>query len=141
MADDPYRSYHFGLILDGGVAASFVECSGLGSEIDVIAYREGGARQTVRHLPGQTRMTPMTLRYGVTRSTDVWDWFQTAARGAVERRDISIVLFEQDGVSEAVRWNLHNAWISKWQAARLDAATSEVAIESVTVIYDRVERD
>ena len=32
--------------------AGFAECSGFGSSIDVIEYREGGDSATVRKLPG-----------------------------------------------------------------------------------------
>lgn len=141
MAVDPYRAFNFQLLIDSVAAASFVECSGLGASVDVIAYREGGANQTIRHLPGQLHYQPMTLRYGLTKSRDLWNWFSDASAGNFTRRNISVVMFENNGATEAIRWNLFDAWISGWQAARLDAIAGEAAIETMTVVYDRVERD
>lgn len=140
MADDPYRAFNFSLLIEGVGDARFVECSGLGADIDVIAYREGGGRQ-IRHLPGQVRNRPMILRYGVTRSREMWTWFEAASSGNPDRRNLSLLMFENDGVTEALRWNLFDAWVSGWRAATLDAATGEVAIESMTLVYDRVDRD
>ena len=83
----------------------------------------------------------MTLRFGVTRSREMRDWAEAALGGAPDRRNLSLVMHANDGVAEAVRWNLFDAWVSGWQAAQTDAATGEVAIESMTVVYDRVDRD
>lgn len=140
MAEDPHRAFNFMLLIEGVSAAGFVECSGLGADIDVIAYREGGGG-AVRHLPGQARTRPMILRYGLTRSRAMWDWFETSSTGAPDRRNVSLVMLDADGATEAMRWNLMDAWVSGWQAARLDALAGEVAIESMTVVYDRVDRD
>ena len=141
MAEDPYRAFNFALLIEGVNAGGFVECNGLGADVDVIAYREAGANQGIRHLPGQVRFRPLTLRYGLTRSREIWNWFQGAVTGEPERRNISVVMFESDGATEAFRWNLYDAWVSAWRGAKLDAATNEAAIDSVTIVYDRVERD
>jgi phage tail-like protein len=61
-------------------------------------------------------------------------------RGKVERRNISIVLVDSDGVTEAMRWNLINAWVSEWRGAVLNASTHEVAIESMTIVFETLER-
>jgi phage tail-like protein len=61
-------------------------------------------------------------------------------RGKVERRNISIVLVDSDGVTEAMRWNLINAWISEWRGAVLNASAHEVAIESMTIVFETLER-
>ena len=41
---------------------------------------------------------------------------------------------------EVLRWNLLNAWPCEWRAARLDALSKQVAIESMTLVFDSVER-
>lgn len=141
MADEPYRAFNFTLLIEGVESGHFVECSGLGAEVDVIAYREGGANQQIRHLPGQVRFQPLELHYGLSRSRELWDWFTRTLSGEAERRNVSVVMFENDGHTEAFRWNLFNAWVSRWKAARLDASVGEVAIDSMTIVYDRLERD
>ena len=141
MADDPYRAFNFTLLIEGVESGHFVECSGLGAEVDVIAYREGGANQQIRHMPGQVRFQPLELRYGLSQSRELWDWFGQTLNGETEKRNISVVMFQNDGRTEAFRWNLYSAWISGWKAAQLDASADEVAIDSMTIVYDRLERD
>ena len=137
---DPYRAYNFKLEIQGVTEGHFTECGGLGVKVDVISYREGGASQVIHRLPGQVSYADVTLRYGLTNSRQLWEWFLTSMRGKVERRNISIVLVDSDGVTEAMRWNLINAWVSEWRGAVLDASAHEVAIESVTIVFETLER-
>ena len=87
---DPYRSFNFLVELDGIAQASFTECSGLGSTTEVIENREGGDNTTVRKLPGKTSYSDITLKWGLTDSTELWDWRQQIVDGqrrAQERLD------------------------------------------------------
>ena len=137
---DPYRAYNFKLDIQGVTEGHFTECSGLGVKVDVISYREGG-NQNIYRLPGQVSYAEITLRYGVTDSTDLWTWFSKAMQGAIERRNISIVLMDTDSMTEKIRWNLENAWVSEWRGAPLDALAHEVAIETVTIVFESLKRD
>lgn len=138
---DPYRAYSFKLEIQGVTEGHFTECSGMQATVENIKYREGGAGQIVRHLPGYVDYAPVSLRYGLTSSRELWDWFQTVARGKIERRNVSILMLEADGVTEALRWNLVNAWPSQWNGAALDALAQEAAVETVTIVFDSIERD
>ena len=137
---DPYRAYNFKLVLQGVTEGHFTECSGLGIKVHAIRYRQGGVGQVVHRLPGPVEYAEVVLRYGLTASVDLWDWFQTAVKGAVERRNVSIVMLESDGSTEAMRWDLINAWPSEWRGAFLDAMGREAAIESLTLVYETLER-
>lgn len=137
---EPIRSFHFCIDIDGVREASFVYFSGAGAQIEAIPFRQGGLAQHVYQLPGQIRYTDVTLRYGVTRSSDLWQWFETGLRGEVERRNVSILMLDQNGQTESFRWNLFDAWISRWQASPLDAMANEIAIDEMTLVCERVER-
>jgi phage tail-like protein len=138
---DPYRNYNFKLEVGNDVQGHFTYCSGIGVDIDVIRYREGGERQVVRALAGQKTYREVTFQYGVTDSRDLFDWFMKAVTdGSPEPRNVSIVLLANDGVTEKVRWNLGAAWPSAWRGAALDALGREVAIESVTLVFETLER-
>lgn len=138
---EPLRSFNFALEMGDVEAGRFIECSGIGADVDVIAYREGGANANARHLAGQTRFHPVTLRFGLTSSPVLWEWFQQSMDGVPERRNVSVILFDHEAAEEAFRWNLVDAWISGWKAARLDAAASDVAVETLTLVYDALDRD
>ena len=138
--NDPYRVYNFKLEIGGVAEGHFTECEGLGIDVEAIKYREAGNSQLVRRLPGRVEYADVTLRYGLTTSTELWDWFHTAVTGTVRRENPSIVMLDPDGTTEVMRWNLINAWPAKWRGARLDAMSNEVAIESLTLVFDAMER-
>src|SRR5262249_32197341 len=137
---DPYRAYNFKLEIQGVSQGHFTECTGLGIRITDIKYREGGTSQVVLRLPGQVDYGDVTLRYGLTSSTELWTWFKTALTGKVERRNVSIVMLDSDGVTEVLRWNLVNAWPAQWRGAPLDALSQEAAIETLTLVFETLDR-
>jgi phage tail-like protein len=136
---DPYRAYNFKLVIQGVTAGHFTECTGLGVRVHAIRYQEGGGH-TVHRIPGPVDYADVTLRYGLTSSKELWDWFMQAVEGKVSRRNVSILILNPDDVTEALRWDLINAWPSEWRGAPLDALARDVAIESVTLVYESIQR-
>ena len=138
--NDPYRAYNFKLEIQGVAEGHFTECLDMDIAIQELEYREAGTSQVVRKIPGRTEYASLTLRYGLTDSTDLWSWFQQSVKGAVERRNVSIVLLGPEGVNEALRWNLFNAWPSRWRGMPLGTLSREMAIETLTLAFDTLER-
>lgn len=137
---DPYRNYNFLLQIQDVAEARFTECLGLGVRIQPIRYRESGAGQIVRALPGPVDYAEVTLRYGLTSSIDLWNWMLAAARGTVQRRHVSVIMLDSDGAREGMRWNLLNAWPCEWRGAALDALGREAAIEELHLAFDSLDR-
>ena len=137
---EPVRSYNFKLEIDGITAGHFTECSGLGAKVGVIKYREGGQSQIAHALPGPVEYANVTLSYGVSVSRELWDWFLRSVEGQVERKNVSIIMLDSAGTAEMLRWNLLDAWPCEWRGAPLDALARTVAIESVSLTFDRLER-
>jgi phage tail-like protein len=137
---DPYRAFNFKLEIRGVIEGHFTDCSGLAIRVHPIRYREGGTGQVVRAIPGQVEYSEVTLRYGLTKSRELWDWFLRSIQGSVERRNVSVIMLEPNAVDEALRWNLLNAWPSEWRGAALDALGREVAIEELKLAFDTLER-
>src|SRR5438477_5575693 len=50
---DPYSNFRFHVEIDGIRQAGFMECTGLGSQVEVVEYREGGDPASVRKLAGR----------------------------------------------------------------------------------------
>src|SRR2546423_2041644 len=137
--DDPYKAFNFLVEIDGITRAGFSEVSGLESETQVIEYRLGGESNTVRKLPGLTKYASIVLRRGVTQDAELWNWRKTVVQGNVDRRNGSIVLLDDDRTA-VVRWNFFNGWISKWQGPDLNAAGNEVAIETIEIAHEGLQR-
>lgn len=138
---EPYRAYNFKLQFGKTTPeAHFTECSGLGVKVQPILYRGGGEGSIVHHLPGLVEYAEVTLRYGLTDSSTLWDWIMKTAQGQVEYRNVSIILLDVAGTNEVLRWDLIGAWPSQWQGTLLNAQAREAAIESLTLVYDELKR-
>ena len=137
--DDPYKAFNFRVEIDGVALAAFSEVSGLESETDVIEYRTGTESNSVRKLPGLTKHANIVLRRGVTQDPELWNWRKTVEDGQVDRRNGSIVLLDDDR-TEVLRWNFVHGWISKWVGPTLNAKGNEVAIETIEIAHEGLER-
>lgn len=137
---DPYRNFNFHVEIHGVTQAGFTDCSGLGSTTDPIEYREGGKNRTLHKLPGQTKYPNIVLKRGLTDSRDLYDWYDAVVKGKVRRFDGSIVVYDVDGVTEKVRWNFFNAWPTKWDGPDFSAKGNEVAIETLELAHEGIER-
>lgn len=138
---DPFKSYSFLVEIDGIASAAFKSVSGLGAEAEVIEYREGAdPLSSSRKLPGRVRYPNVTLKRGLTTSRELWEWWQTVVDGAVERRNVAIVLLD-DSRTPVLRWLLRNAWIARIEGPSLHASGNEVAIESIELAHEGLELD
>ena len=136
---DPYMKYNFLVEIDGITQCAFKEVSGLDSTTDPVEYREGGENTTMRKLPGKTKYSDISLKWGMTDSQEFYDWRRGVIDGAIERKNGSIILLDDQG-KEQMRWNFVNAWPSKWEGPGFDASANDVAIESITLAHEGVER-
>jgi phage tail-like protein len=138
---DPYGSFDFLVEIDGITRAAFQEASGLDSTIDVTDYREGGDNETMRRLPAKTKYSNITLKWGTADDHDLYDWHRQWVKGdsAAKRKNGSIVLLDRSG-TEKIRWNFVNAWPVKWTGPSFNAKNNDVAIETLELAHEGIER-
>ena len=136
---DPYMNYNFLVEIDGITQATFQECSGLDSTTDPVEYREGGENTTSRKLPGKTTYSNIVLKRGVTESDELWNWRKAVVAGKIERKNGSIVLLDNEG-NEKLRWNFVNAWPTKWEGPSFDAKANDIAVETLNIAHEGIER-
>jgi phage tail-like protein len=145
MADTaPVVSAWFGLEFEGLVVGAFRECTGIGSESEVVEYRESGTQGefVVHKVPGRLKWNNITLKRGITDAIDVWKWRKLVEDGAVDqaRKNGAIVMFNETG-SEIARWHLFNAWPSKLVGPTTDATSNEVGIEEIELTVEGYYRE
>jgi phage tail-like protein len=136
---DPYKVFKFRVEIDGLTSAAFSEVSGLDSETVVIEYRTGSERNSVRKLAGLTKYPNIVLKRGITQDVELWNWRKSVIDGNVDRRNGSIVLLDDSG-QEQVRWNFSNGWPCKLQGPQLNAHGNDVAIETLEISHEGLER-
>jgi phage tail-like protein len=137
---DPFRGFNFLVEIDGITQAGFQEVSGLDSSTDPVEYREGADGPFMRKIPGGlTKVSPISLKRGITTEPELWKWRETVIDGKTERKNGSIVLLDEAG-AEKIRWNFINGWPSKWTGPSLNASSTAVAIESLEITHEELRR-
>ncbi len=138
-ADDPYANFNFLVEIDGVSVAGFSEASGISSETDVIEYRVGSEKTlSVRKLPGLTKTGNVTLKRGITKNSELWDWRKTVIEGQTERRTVSITL-QDEARDPVVRFFLREAWPVKYEGPGLKAQSDEIAIETLEIAAESID--
>ena len=137
--NDPYKNYNFLVEIEGTVTAGFSECTGLSSEVEIIEYRESG-HFGVRKLPGLTKFGNITLKRGVTKSLDLYNWHRDVLHGQTDRKTGVIILLD-DARAQVARWVFREAFPQKYEGPRFNAKASEVAIETFVICCESLERE
>lgn len=144
MSDqNPLISSWFGVEFQGQVVGAFRECTGLGSENEVVESKASGPKGEfiIKKIPGRMKWNNITLKRGITDSMDMWKWRKLVERGLVDqaRKNGSIVMFDTTG-KEVARWDIVNAWPSKLSGPSANATNNELAIEELEITHEGYER-
>ena len=139
--NDPYRSFRFRVEIDGITQAGFNECTFGDTSTEMIEYREGTDPAHARKLSGQTKYGNVTLKWGITDSTDLYDWYKTVTQvGALDnRRNIAIILIDEAG-NDKSRWELAECWPIKYDPTDFNAKGNDVAIETLEIVTESYQR-
>ncbi len=140
---DSFLAPWFAIEFQGKIAGQFKECSGLGSENDVVEDKSATAKGkfVIKQLPGNLKWSPITLKKGVTDDMDMWKWRELVEQGKIgeARKNGSVILYSADG-NEIARWNFVNAWPSKISGPSINAASNDVAVEELTIVHEGYTR-
>ena len=141
----PLTSFNFAVEIypDGDSAplaeAAFAECEGIELTMDVKTIREGGANDRAFRVPGVVNYANLTLKRGVTGNLDLWEWVQRSTADPGLRANAEVVVFQADGTTEAMRYQLHRCLPIKLKAPMLSAKDGQVAIEEFQLAYEKFD--
>jgi phage tail-like protein len=147
LRDRPYAQFNFLVDLGTGVTdgpvAGFQECSNLGMEVAVAEYRNGNAKEnSVIKVTGLNKATDVTLKRGVIGSLDLYSWLDAIRNGdAAQMRTVRITLMSEDHTAPVATWSLLRARIIKYVAGPFNAKGNDVAMEELTLAYERMEME
>jgi phage tail-like protein len=141
--DNPYGRFNFLVDLGSGADgpdAGFQECSPLSAQVAVAEYRNGNDRETSpRKVTGVTRVADVTLKRGAIGTRTLFEWLAQVRDGAQATRTVTITLLSEDRTEQALQWRLLRARPVRYSAGPLDARGGEVAMEELTLAYERLE--
>jgi phage tail-like protein len=142
---DPVAAYNFFIELKGaGIIGAFRECSAISDEHQVIEYRaaDESGKTVIYKVPGPRKYGDITVKRGVTNDMKLWEWRKKVVEGNIDkaRASGSLIVYNYADQQEVARWNFDNAWPSKLSTGPLNATSSEVLIEELTIVCEKIER-
>jgi phage tail-like protein len=140
---NPIVSAWFGVEFQGQVVGAFRECTGLGSENEVVEYKASGPKgeYVVRKVPGRMKWNNITLKRGITDAMDMWKWRALVEQGNVTeaRKNGSIVMYDSTN-AEVARFNFTNGWPSKISTDQLSVESNDPVKETITLTVESLAR-
>ena len=115
---------------------AFAECSGLESSMEPKLIRAGGMNYGAVQRAGPVSFATVVLKRGMTRTPDLFRWYQLVAGGAYAWR-LSAELVVLDSAGEpALTWGLDNCLPVKFKAADLNARGTDIGIEELHLAHE-----
>ena len=145
LRDRPYTQFNFLVDLGtgdtSGPEAGFQECSSITTSVDVIEYRNGNDKDnSPRKLTGLTKVSDVTLKRGIIGSLALYQWLDQIRNGdPAGVRNVAIELQSEDRTAIVMTWRLLRARIVKHTSGPLNAKGTDVALEELTLAYERLE--
>lgn len=143
---DPLVSAHFMVTISHAeftVSAYFLEVGGLGSETEVTEHKimSENNQDIIRKIPGRTKWPEVTLKRGMTRNMDMYNWRRIVETGNVNeaRANITITMLDQAGDIVA-EWTVVDAWPAKVSGPSLKSDSNDIAVEELTIHHEGIER-
>jgi phage tail-like protein len=147
LRERPYVQFNFLVDLGTGTTegpdAGFQECSNIGMEVTVSEYRNGNEKEnSVRKITGMNKATDVTLKRGVIGSLDLYQWLDQIRNGDQQAfRTVTIQLQSEDHTQVVQTWKLLRARITKLVDGPLNAKGTDVAMEELTLAYERLQME
>lgn len=152
----PFTAFNFRIRIeiDGDTLcrAAFSECSGLEMTMEPKTHREGGNNVTEYQLVGPVTYGQLTLRRGMTKTYDLWNWFNRANRLGDSgdysmRTNATVEMLASDRADTpnesavTARFELDRCLPVKLRGPSLSANDGDVAIEELQVAYERMNAE
>jgi phage tail-like protein len=151
QAEEILVSCRFYFEADGITDKQILEVSGLSSETPAAGGDKVlGSGKTAINLrqatPTRTKFSPVNVKIVATTKKDLYEWYENCNRNAggeskwaSNRKAASITVYDQSG-QERARWNLVNAYPTKYEGPKLEAGSSDIANETVTLVHEGIVR-
>jgi phage tail-like protein len=141
------KKFLFAIEIAGLQVSWFHKISSLENESTVIEQFEAGNNNVADQSPGRVKFSPVTLSIGATDNKELYNWRQqvvdasadTGEPDAEYKRNVAVLVLDRNG-KEKRRYNLFEAWPSKYVAGEFDAGAEENVVEECTLTYKRFER-
>lgn len=140
----PLPVYNFRVEIDA-ITVACSEVSGLSIGYEVTTYKEsriapGLAGPRVVQMPAQRTTPTITLKKGIVRKDSMkvlYGWLKTVQVNKVVKKTIYVRLCDEKGKA-VLSWKIQNAFPTKLDAPSFDAASNDVAVETIEIAAESI---
>ncbi len=133
---------------------AFSEVQGLGSELEIETYQEGGRNVSPHRFAKVAKFDNLILKRGVSLNGDLWEWQNQVLRGSepIIRKGGMIILFDRNGPFNTglglpgvdrlpvCAWTFTGGLPARMRGPDLNAKSNEIAIESLEISHEGLTR-
>ncbi len=134
----PFGSFAFNVKLNigGEDVGSFQEVSGLGSQIEVQDYMEGGRNNSVVKLPGHASFSNISLKKGFCTGFLAQLYFDYCYGSGKRQRINGEITLLGDDMQPAVVWRFVRGIPLKWDGPQLSVNANTLAVEALEIAHE-----
>jgi phage tail-like protein len=137
--NDPFVAFRFTVSFDDLPPCGFSDCTGLQMETEMLEYAEGGVNNHTWRFAGRSKQNNVTLKHGIVNKV-FWDWHHDLTNGTIKPKNVTIQVHDPSGTADVMEFQLQRAFPVKWIGPELAAAQSNVAIETLELAHQGLER-
>lgn len=149
--DELLVSCRFYFEADGLTDKQILEVSGLSAENpaaggDKVLGSGKNAMNVRQAAPTRVKFTPVVVKVVATTNKDLYKWYEDCNKNSggksdwsSNRKAASVTVYDQAGDMKA-RWELQNAYPTKYEGPKLEAGSNDVANETITVVHEGIMR-
>lgn len=133
-------TFQFRVIIDGigDPLEGFTKVSEIKMEIETIEFRSG-MDSGIRKSMGRLKCADVTLErpyQGAAVLDQFYGWFERCTR-THDKRTVWVEFIKPDISTVYTKYTLHGAWPKEWALPPMDAGSSTIGIEKITLAVER----
>lgn len=141
----PPVGFHFSVEIEGITESGksdigFQEISGIGADVGVEEYREGGENRFAHRLANPVTYANLVMKRGMLMDSQLIAWFQSEVESfQFKTYELNVYLLDHNH-DPLEGWNFIQAWPLKWSVEGLNAQNNGLMIESIEFCYQYYRR-
>ena len=137
--------YIFDVRTSRRVEGGFKSVTGISEEIEVVDLRDGTDPFQVKKIKGTHQGGQLSLERGVVKNrTEFLKWWRAVKRGEVPYWSNIVIHLNEKGTDPRTAESVtsirfFNGWPNRYEITDLDATTSDLAMETLSVVHEGLE--
>jgi phage tail-like protein len=127
-------AFNFKVEIDGVPVenSKFTAVSGVVSTSETMEFMQGDDRYIMKQ-PGRASFEDVEMKRVYQQVDSFYMWREEIEKGNIVRKQIQVYLMLPDMVTTVRQMTIHEGYPSKWELPGMDASSTEVAIETITL--------